>query len=70
MAGLIGGRQVILTAKNEELTVTGDINFDGMMNNDDSIDEDVTIASGRNAMVIGPVTVNASITINGTFTVV
>ena len=70
MAGLIGSRQVILTAKNEELTVTGDINFDGMMNNDDSIDENVTIASGRNAMVIGPVTVNAQITINGTFTVV
>lgn len=70
MAGLIGSRQVILTAKNEELTVTGDVNFDGMMNNDDSIDEDKTIASGRNAMVIGPVTINAKITVNGTFTVV
>lgn len=70
MAGFIGRRQAVLTANNDELTVTGDINFDGMMNNDDSIDEDVTIASGRNAMVIGPVTVNAAITINGTFTVV
>ena len=70
MAGFIGGRVSTTVQDNKELTVTGDINFDGMMNNDDSIDEDVTVASGRNAMVIGPVTVNAKITINGTFTVV
>ena len=70
MAGLIGSRQVILTAKNEELTVTGDINFDGMLNNDDSIDADVTVVTGRNAAVIGPVTINAEVTVNGTLTVV
>jgi hypothetical protein len=70
MAGLIGKRQVTVTAASDKLTVTGDVNFDGMLNNDDSIDADVTIASGRNAMVIGPVTINATITVNGTFTVV
>jgi len=70
MAGFIGSRQVALKADNDKLTVTGDINFDGMLNNDDSVDADVTIASGRNAMVIGPVTINATITVNGTFTVV
>ena len=70
MAGFIGKRQAVLTTNNDKLTVTGDINFDGMMNNDDSIDEDKTIANGRNAMVIGPVSINATITINGTFTVV
>ena len=70
MAGFIGRRQAVLTTENDKLTVTGDVNFDGMLNNDDSVDADVTIASGRNAMVIGPVTVNAQITINGTFTVV
>ena len=69
MAGFIGKVATTFQA-NKNITVTGDVNFDGMMNNDDSIDEDVTIAAGRNAMVIGPVTVNAAITINGTFTVV
>lgn len=69
MAGLIG-KTTTTVQNNKQITVTGDVNFDGMMNNDDSIDADVTIASGRNAMVIGPVTVNAAITINGTFTVV
>ena len=64
------GRVVTTAQNNKQITVTGDVNFDGMLNNDDSIDADVTIASGRNAMVIGPVTVNAQITINGTFTVV
>ena len=64
------GRVVTTAQNNKQLTVTGDVNFDGMLNNDDSIDADKTIASGRNAMVIGPVTVNAAITINGTFTVV
>ena len=70
MAGFIGRRQVVLATDNDKLTVTGDVNFDGMLNNDDSIDADKTIASGRNAMVIGPVTINAKITVNGTFTVV
>lgn len=69
MAGLIG-KTTTTVQSNKQITVTGDVNFDGMMNNDDSIDEPVTIAEGRNAMVIGPVTVNAAITINGTFTVV
>jgi hypothetical protein len=69
MAGLIG-KTTTTVQSNKQITVTGDVNFDGMMNNDDSIDAPVTIASGRNAMVIGPVTVNAAITINGTFTVV
>jgi hypothetical protein len=64
------GRVVTTAQNNKQITVTGDVNFDGMLNNDDSIDAPVTIASGRNAMVIGPVTVNAAITINGTFTVV
>ena len=69
MAGLIG-KATTTVQSNKQITVTGDVNFDGMMNNDDSIGAYVTIAAGRNAMVIGPVTVNAAITINGTFTVV
>lgn len=64
------GRVVTTAQNNKQITVTGDVNFDGMLNNDDSIDADKTIASGRNAMVIGPVTINAKITVNGTFTVV
>ena len=70
MAGFIGRRQAVLTANNAKLTVTSDVNFDGMLNNDDSIDADVTVATGRNAAVIGPVTINAEVTVNGTLTVV
>jgi hypothetical protein len=53
-----------------DLSVSGDVVFEGMLNNDDSIDAATTIASGRNAAVIGPVTVNAAVTINGTLTVI
>ena len=53
-----------------DLSVSGDVVFEGMLNNDDSIDEAATIASGRNAAVIGPVTINAAVTINGTLTVI
>ena len=68
MPGYIGAKAVSLSTT--AATVSGDVKFDGMLNNDDSVDADVTIASGRNAMVIGPVTINATTTINGTFTVV
>lgn len=53
-----------------DLSVSGDVVFEGMLNNDDSIDADATIATGRNAAVIGPVTINAAVTINGTLTVI
>ena len=48
---------------------TGDVTFDGVLTNDDSIDEDVVILSGRNAAVIGPVTINADVTVTGTLTI-
>ena len=38
--------------------------------NTNSIDANITINSDQNAMVAGPITVNSSIVINGTFTVV
>lgn len=69
MAAYIG-KAVTTVQNNKQITVTGDVNFNGMLNNDDIIDEDVTIAAGRNAAVIGPVTISAAITINGTLTVV
>ena len=42
----------------------------GFFSNDDSIDTSYTIDSGDNALLIGPVTVNETITVNGTLTVV
>jgi hypothetical protein len=38
--------------------------------NSDSIDTDLTIASNQNAFVAGPITINSTIVINGTFTVI
>jgi len=38
--------------------------------NTNSIDANLTIDANKNAMVAGPITVNASIVVNGTFTVV
>lgn len=69
MAGYIGGRAVTSVSNTDSITVTGDITFDGLLSNDDSIDADVTILSGRNAAVVGPVTVNASVSIVGTLTI-
>ena len=69
MAGYIGGYAPTSVQNNESITVTGDVTFDGVLTNDDSIDEDVTILSGRNAAVIGPVTINASVSIVGTLTI-
>lgn len=42
----------------------------GYFSNDDSVDTSFTVDSGDNAMIIGPVTVNQTITVNGTLTVV
>jgi len=42
----------------------------GYFSNDDSVDTAFTVDSGDNAMLIGPVTVNQTITVNGTLTVV
>ena len=36
----------------------------------DQINNDITIPSGENAMLVGPVTLNGVITLNGTLTVV
>lgn len=69
MAGYIGGRAVTSVSNTDSITVTGDVTFDGVLTNDDSIDADVTILSGRNAAVIGPVTINASVSIVGTLTI-
>jgi len=69
MAGYIGSRQVTSVSNTDSITVTGDVTFDGVLTNDDSIDEDVTILSGRNAAVIGPVTINADVTVTGTLTI-
>ena len=69
MAGYIGGRAVTSVSNTDSITVTGDITFDGVLTNDDSIDEDVVILSGRNAAVIGPVTINANVTVTGTLTI-
>jgi hypothetical protein len=38
--------------------------------NTDSIDVDVTIAANQNAFVAGPITINSTMVINGTFTVI
>jgi len=69
MAGYIGSRAVTSVSNTDSITVTGDVTFDGVLTNDDSIDADVTILSGRNAAVIGPVTINANVTVTGTLTV-
>ena len=69
MAGYIGGRAVTSVSNTDSITVTGDVTFDGVLTNDDSIDADVTILSGRNAAVIGPVTINANVTVTGTLTI-
>jgi hypothetical protein len=42
----------------------------GYFSNDDSVDTAITIPSGDNALLVGPVTVNQTITVNGTLTVV
>lgn len=42
----------------------------GFFTNDDSVDTAYTIDSGDNALLIGPVTMNATVTVNGTLTVV
>ena len=69
MAGYIGTPQVTSVSNTASITVTGDVTFDGVLTNDDSIDENVTILSGRNAAVIGPVTINANVTVTGTLTI-
>ena len=38
--------------------------------NADSFSEDFTVASGKNAMLVGPVTLTGTVTVNGTLTVV
>jgi hypothetical protein len=42
----------------------------GYFSNDDTVDTAITIASGDNAAIVGPVTVNQTITVNGTLTVI
>jgi len=42
----------------------------GYFSNDDSVDTAITIPSGDNAAIVGPVTVNQTITVNGTLTVI
>ena len=42
----------------------------GYFSNDDSVDTAFTIPSGDNAAMVGPVTVNETITVNGTLTVI
>jgi len=69
MGGYIRSRAVTLVSNTDSITVTGDITFDGLLSNDDSIDADVTILSGRNAAVVGPVTINADVTVTGTLTI-
>jgi bifunctional N-acetylglucosamine-1-phosphate-uridyltransferase/glucosamine-1-phosphate-acetyltransferase GlmU-like protein len=69
MAGYIGSRAVTSVSNTDSITVTGDVTFDGVLTNDDSIDADVVILSGRNAAVIGPVTINADVTVTGTLTI-
>ena len=69
MAGYIGTRAVTSVSYTDSITVTGDVTFDGLLSNDDSIDADVTILSGRNAAVVGPVTINADVTVTGTLTI-
>jgi|DEB0MinimDraft_6_1074348.scaffolds.fasta_scaffold00214_3 hypothetical protein len=41
----------------------------GYFSNDNSVDTAITIPSGDNAAIVGPVTVNQTITVNGTLTV-
>ena len=69
MAGYIGSRILTSVSNTDSITVTGDVTFDGVLTNDDSIDENVTVLSGRNAAVIGPVTINANVTVTGTLTI-
>lgn len=69
MAGYIGSRILTSVSNTDSITVTGDVTFDGVLTNDDSIDENVTVLSGRNAAVIGPVTINADVTVTGTLTI-
>lgn len=42
----------------------------GYFLNDDTVDTAFTVDSGDNAMIVGPVTINETITVNGTLTVV
>jgi len=58
------------TTPERTLDVVGHISNSGLYFNPNTIDSDVLIDSGRNAMMVGPVTINSTITINGTFTVV
>ena len=41
----------------------------GYFSNDNTVDTAITIPSGDNAAIVGPVTVNETITVNGTMTV-
>ena len=69
MAGYIGTRAVTSVSNTDSITVTGDVTFDGLLSNDDSIDADVTFLAGRNAEGVGPVTINADVTVTGTLTI-
>ena len=41
----------------------------GYFSNDDTVDTAITIPAGDNAAIVGPGTVNETITVNGTMTV-
>lgn len=42
----------------------------GYFSNDNSVDTAFTVPTGDNAAIVGPVTVNETITVNGTMTVI